>query len=66
MTLSACRGEDACRITGMACQRIFPLLALPVVFAVSAGAQTWSIRSSGIDTNLRGVSGRSERHRGAF
>jgi photosystem II stability/assembly factor-like uncharacterized protein len=44
------------RITGMTCSRIFPLLALSAVFAVCAGAQTWSIRSSGIDTNLRGVS----------
>jgi len=44
------------RITGMTSSRIFPLLALPAVFAVSAGAQTWSTRDSGIDTNLRGVS----------
>src|SRR5262245_59660045 len=44
------------RITGMTCSRIFPLLALPAVFAVSAEAQTWSIRSSGIESNLRGVS----------
>src|SRR5215468_10072237 len=52
------------KITGMTCSRVFPLLALPAVFAVSAGAQTWSIRSSGIDTNLRGVSAPGDGHEG--
>jgi len=52
------------RITGMTCSRIFPLLAWLAVFAVSAGAQTWSIRSSGIDTNLRGVSAPGDGHEG--
>jgi photosystem II stability/assembly factor-like uncharacterized protein len=48
----------------MTCSRIFPLLAWPALFAVSAGAQTWSIRSSGIDTNLRGVSAPGDGHEG--
>ena len=52
------------RITGMSCSSIFLLLAGSAVFAVSAAAQTWSIRSSGIDTNLRGVSAPGDGHEG--
>jgi hypothetical protein len=53
------------RITGMPGSRIFLLLALPAVFAVSAGAPTWSIRTSGIDANLRGVSAPGDGHEGS-
>ena len=44
------------KITGMTCARIFPLLVLSAVSAVSAKTQTWNVRSSKIETNLRGVS----------
>ena len=41
------------RITRMSVSRIYGLLVLS---AVLAAAQTWSLRSSGFETNLRGVS----------
>jgi photosystem II stability/assembly factor-like uncharacterized protein len=44
------------RIAGMSGSRIYGLLVLSAVSAVLAAAQTWSLRSSGFETNLRGVS----------
>jgi photosystem II stability/assembly factor-like uncharacterized protein len=45
------------RISGMTCSRlaVLPVLLAPA-FVVSAEAQTWNVVTSGIDTNLRGVS----------
>lgn len=49
-------GWTPARITGMSGSRIYGLLVLAAVSAVSAAAETRSLRSSEFETNLRGVS----------